>query len=987
MFISPVLDNTGTLSTTSSRPDTAAVWQTFPWSQWYQNYYLAIQSVTIIDGGSGYTTPPTVVVTGDCLQQAEMSAVINSAGKVVAVNVINPGDGYLTTATITFAGGNGDGAMAVAVMGNNKIRNLTTVIRYDRYQYLPTLTEWTANTAYESGALVRHNDRVWSANSALQTTSFDPTEWTVVPAGDLTGVDRTMGYYVPTVNQPGLDLALLISGIDYPGVQVYGPGFDQNTGFDIGNYDINPFDNISFSPEGSPTYDPAILDAIYESNFTDPYLGVLPAPAYNGDPPNDGPNPIVVDGGAFVDTYESHAPEELVPGITYDTLDIRVSTTPGADWRGLGHGSPRASVTYTYDPMTTSYYFGDLLTGSTPMVVVAFNITQKLAILPTAYDWANYTLTITNGAVAGDAIYIQVAAPGGGNQLYSNTYLGTETNDGVIVPFAKSLIDSFLIFNGEDIIPNTHYTVTEIDSITTLVTFDNTYSSSDRINLLALGYAASGTAHSWSLPIFQTWVADGSQSLILTNSLQGTNPVNVVVTRNGVRARPYESARYISDGIEQTYELPSRGGYNQGLVADNDVSVYINNQAQILGINYTLDAWDGSSYRTVTLTASAAIGDKILVSVRTAAQYWIVGNQINFRSSAGFTPQVGDLIEVITWNDTSEQDLLTQVFAGSGTQGIVVGQNYDETSFDNGTVNNDPGSFDYSEGILVSNNRFDTGREIVDPESLIVTVNGKFLFNDLGYVVDGSNVVISGPPLNSAQIVVITSATASKVPPALSFRIFQDMRGLQSTYRITPQTTTRLVENLLTTDDVVYVENANNLSQPDLPNGIFGLIVVNGEHIAYRNRNTVNNTVSGLRRGIAGTAVNNHIIDTEVFDIGRGNLLPTEYQNYVAEQNFLADGGTTEFVTDDISIAEVPVNEQDQSVQVYVGGTLQTSGYTVSATNPLDVTFDTAPLQGYQVSIRVLRGLSWYEPGPSTASNGVPLQETETLAARFMRGG
>jgi hypothetical protein len=34
-------------------------------------------------------------------------------------------------------------------------------------------------------------------------------------------------------------------------------------GFDVGNYDINPFDNISFDENGRPTYDPAILDARY----------------------------------------------------------------------------------------------------------------------------------------------------------------------------------------------------------------------------------------------------------------------------------------------------------------------------------------------------------------------------------------------------------------------------------------------------------------------------------------------------------------------------------------------------------------------------------------------------------------------------------------------------------------------------------------------------------------------------------------------------
>jgi len=48
--------------------------------------------------------------------------------------------------------------------------------------------------------------------------------------------------------------------------------------------------------------------------------------------------------------------------------------------------------------------------------------------------------------------------------------------------------------------------------------------------------------------------------------------------------------------------------------------------------------------------------------------------------------------------------------------------------------------------------------------------------------------------------------------------------------------------------------------------------------------------------------------------------------------------------------------------------------------------FVTAPQSGYQVSIRVRRGESWYQPGINTASDGVPLQETQTQAARFIRG-
>ena len=118
------------------------------------------------------------------------------------------------------------------------------------------------------------------------------------------------------------------------------------------------------------------------------------------------------------------------------------------------------------------------------------------------------------------------------------------------------------------------------------------------------------------------------------------------------------------------------------------------------------------------------------------------------------------------------------------------------------------------------------------------------LFDGIGFTVSGSVVTISGPVINSAQVVSITSYTDSVIPGAIAFRIFQDMRGLQSTYRITESTTTELTTDLSATADVIYVADANALSEPNLPQGIFGLITIDGERIAYRNRDTVNNTVS-----------------------------------------------------------------------------------------------------------------------------------------------
>jgi hypothetical protein len=187
-------------------------------------------------------------------------------------------------------------------------------------------------------------------------------------------------------------------------------------------------------------------------------------------------------------------------------------------------------------------------------------------------------------------------------------------------------------------------------------------------------------------------------------------------------------------------------------------------------------------------------------------------------------------------------------------------------------------------------------------------------------------------------------------------------------------------------DDIIYVADAANLSQPNLPQGIFGLITINGERIAYRNRDTTANTVSGLRRGTAGTGAADHAAGSAVYDIGSGNLLPAEYQDRVIADNFLGDGSTTVFTADSIDLGLLDPADVDLAVQVYVGGILQSGGYTITADDPVSVTFATAPTAGYQVSIRVRQGLSWYEPGTNTASNGVALQETDTLAARFIRG-
>jgi hypothetical protein len=84
-----------------------------------------------------------------------------------------------------------------------------------------------------------------------------------------------------------------------------------------------------------------------------------------------------------------------------------------------------------------------------------------------------------------------------------------------------------------------------------------------------------------------------------------------------------------------------------------------------------------------------------------------------------------------------------------------------------------------------------------------------------------------------------------------------------------------------------------------------------------------------------------------------------------------------------MEIVEPIINE---AVQVYVGGIMVTEGYAIINQNPVQIEFDIPPPAGVDVTILVQRGVTWYAPGANTASNGEPLQTTNTIPARFLQG-
>ena len=97
-----------------------------------------VNNIVITEGGSGYTTEPSVQLSAPTLPggvQALASAFIFN-GRVVNIAVNNPGSGYASAPTVTITGGNGGGAAADAVLDtvdfeldiNGAIRTSTSII-------------------------------------------------------------------------------------------------------------------------------------------------------------------------------------------------------------------------------------------------------------------------------------------------------------------------------------------------------------------------------------------------------------------------------------------------------------------------------------------------------------------------------------------------------------------------------------------------------------------------------------------------------------------------------------------------------------------------------------------------------------------------------------------------------------------------------------------------------------------------------------------
>lgn len=175
----------------------------------------AISEITVTNGGSGYTSAPTVVITPTSGGTGAAATAIVVGGAVTAIYLTNVGSGYGAAPTISFTGGGGSSAAATA----------SVAIRYtlDWQQVVQPIIDWSiiTNKPATFGSNIRY----------LPAPILIPG-----PAAIVTFSGGTGGTLLPTAyatvcgNGYGATATITVSGGGLATVTIVNGGFDYVAG-------------------------------------------------------------------------------------------------------------------------------------------------------------------------------------------------------------------------------------------------------------------------------------------------------------------------------------------------------------------------------------------------------------------------------------------------------------------------------------------------------------------------------------------------------------------------------------------------------------------------------------------------------------------------------------------------------------------------------------------------------------------------------------
>ena len=982
-------------------------YENYPHKFFSENYKYKLTSIAVDSGGAGYTVAPVVTVTGGGGSGTVAKAQIQN-GAVISIKVITQGTGYYEQPTVTLTGGGGavtEEAKVHPVIENKKTRKLNETIKFDRVAGNHALANgpvsiktWAKDTVYSKGDNIRHGNDIYRAvYSFVSGTTFeadvllddstlnnDSSTATYHQALALwNAADRIYAYYDPTTNMPGLlgdgsttinAYAQLMTGLEYPGTRLRSTTFAAGDGYDEANFDILNYDRATDAPDIEPS-ELTDLDLVVDSKTFTTNLGTRA-------------EDINVVGDAFISEYSAHAPEEVLPGGVYDTMDMKVFT------RQTDGASIIQKTNYYGDGSTTTFGIPE------PKAIdgIRVFIDDHFKALTTDYtvDYKAKTITFTSTPAVNAIIKIVVIGVSTDDLLGKFQVEADGSTTAFEINVAFYLVkQSYALVNG---VKTTHTLSQTANATTTTVTFSSAPADDAIIDIFTFDLVATTKAFSEVETTEYTLPTDSTQTIVQLTTLPAVfGPYHHKVFVEGLsgdangtgryKLNPPQVKYYKGDDTSVTFLLADEPIASQ-LATPSNVEVW-KNGIKLSAAEYVIQFSVANKGQVQFNTAPTSL-DNIALVLKVGQDYTVDENgrlELFGDWSDGSTIN-NEKIKVTTFANHDQMSMRTEVFAGS-TGGII------DLITDFGTIASATTASDVDFGLLgvtttapedfglltgsisvldVQEKVYDLGGTPINTDYVFVALNKNYLTANVDFRIEGNRLFLPRQALSETDKVTVTYLVGPVSKEAMGYRVFKDILNRTHYRRLSKAHSTRLVLDLGVSDTTLTVIDGSTLPDPSTGYNQPGVIFIGTERINYFEKD--GNTLSRLVRGTLGTGVKHHTGGSVVVD-GSKRQSVSGYEDTTTTATHTADGSTTFF-----GLPYAPADANELVVQV--GGT-STKAFTIGGDSTNGINLTTAPSSGLIVRISRKTGSVWYTAGTSTAANGLGLQQSSTTQATFLQ--
>jgi hypothetical protein len=640
--------------------------------------------------------------------------------------------------------------------------------------------------------------------------------------------------------------------------------------------------------------------SITGSNFNDTSLGYRP-------------EDIIVDGNNFLNSIDSYAPEECVPGVVRDAVGINVytetkpSTYPmviSGSFAAGPDGITLAELTWLPE---TPLGFRVQSNGKT------FERVLNQNSFTTSTQYCLFDKTIIVNTQPSNVVVGYSFVTAGSDAVVDSAYVGaevvSETNTGTIAVSSLLSIDEvlsvYVLLNGQEMQPTANvedlgfrgYILSPTASNNNRAMVTVAGLNSDFFNLEVWFFNQEHPKFNTIHEQFFEIGSNATSELALSRAPGGVEPVSQqvivekITTSTRTRLLPPWASYYKIQNGKMNYPIDPKNSDQLRFFTLDNVKVYLNGITLRPGYDFIVD---GIAREIILVKPGIVAGDAIAIESLVDYEYIVDGNVLYLS-----TPLTTSTVKVTSFTDHDNLMMRTERFKANDALTLtfpVISENY----------------------VWVT----------VDSKPLTAGVDFKML-EDMKTIQFSEFVNFR----SSDDILVVVINPLSYGSNIFGYRIFKDMFGRQQFRRISDYFSTKLAQPLQYTDDKIFLEDGDNLLQPNPARNLPGVVLIDGERIEYTSKD--GNVLSGLRRSTLGTGPAKFSdIGTDVVDQSIRQTISTD--DYSLIQN-IPSSTTSTYIISKESTTDIPftintttqvgngivllnqVNAADQ-LEVYYGG-------------------------------------------------------------------